>query len=69
MTKETGCKSLVNNWHISIKYKQSNNITDNVTTKEISRNDRKLLQRTKKKKTSGNQQKLKELLKCRVRQR
>ena len=43
MTKETGRNNHANNWHIlALKHKPSNIITDNVTTKKTSRNDRKI---------------------------
>ena len=42
MTKETGHNNHANNWHIlALKHQQSNIVTDNVTTKKTSCNDRK----------------------------
>ena len=62
MTKETGHNNHANNWHIlALKHQPSNIVTDNVTTKKTSRNNRKNyhIERT----TSGKSTKLKELLK------
>ena len=43
MTKETGRNNHANNLHIlALKHQQSNIVTDNVTTKKTSRNDRKI---------------------------
>ena len=33
--------------YLALKYQQSNNITDNITTKQTSHNDRKIPQQTK----------------------
>ena len=43
MTKETGRNNHANNWHIlALKHQPFNIVTDNVTTKKTSRNDRKI---------------------------